>query len=80
MWKGYAQTVRQLFIDFHDCRLVSASVAIIRCAKDGDDVAILTPIVAYETPLVHDETATIDTYLPLQVDALLQQVSGHCYG
>ena len=38
------------FIDLHNGGLVSATIAVVRCREDSDDVALVSPVVA-----VHDE-------------------------
>ena len=44
------QCAVHMFVDFHNGGLVTASVAVIWCGEDSDDVALVTPIVS-----VHDE-------------------------
>ena len=46
------QCVLQVLIDFHDCSLVTASVAVIGCAKDRDHIPILTPVVPFHDQLM----------------------------
>ena len=48
----HSQCILQMLIDLHDCRLVTASVAVIGSTEYCDDVPILTPVVALHNKLM----------------------------
>lgn len=50
--KGYSQSVFEVFVDLHNGCLVAAPVAVVWCAEDGDDIAVLTPVVPFHDQLV----------------------------
>jgi hypothetical protein len=37
-------------VNFHNCRLISTPIAVVRCRKDSDDTSIMLPLVT-----LHDE-------------------------
>ena len=58
------------FIDLHNGGLVSATVAVVRCREDSDNVALVSPVVA-----VHDELmGTCDPSEIVRVVELLRDV------
>lgn len=46
----YSQRVLKMLVNLHDRRLVTATVAVVRCTENGNNVSILTPVIA-----LHDE-------------------------
>ena len=46
------QCVFEVFINLHNGRLVAAAVAVVGGAEDGDDVLLVTPVVAVHHQLV----------------------------
>jgi len=41
-----------MFVDFHDRRLVTASVAVVGCREDGNNISVLRPIIALHHELM----------------------------
>ena len=58
--------VLEVIVDLHDRRLVTTPVAVIRCGKNRDDVAIMCPIVALHDELVRtgQKLQTVDVVEP----------------
>lgn len=48
----HSQCVFQVLINFHDGSLVSAPIAVVGRAEDGNNIAILTPVVALHDQLM----------------------------
>mmetsp|Transcript_33159 Transcript_33159/g.72296 ORF Transcript_33159/g.72296 Transcript_33159/m.72296 type:complete len:219 (+) Transcript_33159:322-978(+) len=63
-----------MLVDLHDCRLIATTVAVVGRGEDGDDVAVVAPIIAFH----HKLMGTGDELEPISVVELLRNVLTEC--
>jgi len=59
---GHLQGELQTFVDFHDCSLVSAAVAIVWRAEDGDHQLLMAPVEALKSISSETQEHTTNTH------------------
>lgn len=71
--REHVQGIRQLLVNLHDRRLVPASVAVVWCTEDRDDVPVLAPAVTYR--IIELESRV---YAVVNVDVCIRKVGARC--
>lgn len=65
-----------MFVDLHDCSLITASVAVVWSREDGDNILLVTPVITVHDQLMStsNQSETICS-IELLADVLAKRVT-----